>query len=650
MKSAVHFIAAFVAWPVLLFAAVLSSSAQTLPVTLQLTSPVEFQVFQRANRSDGIVRIAGTLVRAGESPVALEARLSGGDAANGWRTLSVDAPQSAGFDAKLVVPAGGWYRLEVRARVGRSVLAQATVGHVGIGDIFVIAGQSNAANHGEERQKTQSHLVAALQNGNWQLANDPQPGASGDGGSFIPSFGEAMAERFRVPIGIISTAVGATSVREWLPRGGTFPNPPTLTGNVTQTATGERESNGRLFDNLIARMKAAGPDGIRAVLWHQGESDANQRDANRTLPGDLYQKYLEQVIRASHEELGRKIPWFVAQASYHTPDDPGSPDIRAAQAATWRSGVALEGPDTDALTGNLRADGGRSVHLSGKGLREHGRRWAEKVAPWLEQQLARETKNALPEQLPAAANGLALPEGENFTVEDHPAFVFLPPTDKRTTPQPWIFYAPTLPGLPDEAERWMHEQFLAAGIAVAGVDVGEAYGSPKSLAVFDALYRELADRRGFAEKPGLLGRSRGGLWMTGWALANPDRVAGIAGIYPVFDFRSYPGIEKVAPAYGFTPDELGARADEFNPIMRIGELARARIPVILIHGDADRIVPLEENSTEFVRRYREAGAESLVQLIVLEGQGHNFFEGFFRSQTVVDFVISHARTGVKPGL
>jgi hypothetical protein len=89
-----------------------------------------------------------------------------------------------------------------------------------------------------------------------------------------------------------------------------------------------------------------------------------------------------------------------------------------------------------------------------------------------------------------------------------------PVTSRRTTPQPWIFYAPTLAPYPDRHERWMHERFVAAGVAVAGIDVGEAYGSPASHALFDALYRELASTRGFAARPCLLGRSRGGLWVT----------------------------------------------------------------------------------------------------------------------------------------
>ena len=242
---------------------------------------------------------------------------------------------------------------------------------------------------------------------------------------------------------------------------------------------------------------------------------------------------------------------------------------------------------------------------------------------------------------------LVLSGTEHLTIEGRRAFIFLPPVEKRLKPQPWIFYAPTLPAYPDEAERWMHEQFLAAGVAVAGMDVGEAYGSPKSHAAFDALYRELTRKWGFARKPCLFGRSRGGLWVTSWALKDPKRVAGIIGIYPVFDFRTYPGITNAAPAYGITPAELEVRGNELNPIARIEKLAKAKVPAVLIHGDIDKVVPLKENSAEFVRRYKEAGAESMVKLIVLEGQGHSYFEGFFHSKELVDFAIERARAGVK---
>jgi dipeptidyl aminopeptidase/acylaminoacyl peptidase len=199
--------------------------------------------------------------------------------------------------------------------------------------------------------------------------------------------------------------------------------------------------------------------------------------------------------------------------------------------------------------------------------------------------------------------------------------------------------------MPDEHEKPMHEQFLAAGVAVAGVDAGEAYGSPQGQALCTALYGELTKKRDFAARPCLLGRSRGGLWVSSWAIANPDKVAGIAAIYPVFDLRTYPGLEKAAPAYGLTLQQLEADLAQHNPIARGDVLAKAKIPVFIIHGDVDEVVPLEPNSAALQQQYQAAGAGDVFQLVVAGGQGHNYWQGFFRCQELIDFAIERAKAG-----
>ena len=293
------------------------------------------------------------------------------------------------FSGTLKMAAGGWYTLKVRFRKSAddpTILGETAVEHVGVGEVFVVAGQSNSANHGEEKQHTTTGLVAAFDGSRWQLANDPQPGASGRSGSFMPPLGDAIAAKFEVPVGFVACGIGATSVREWLPKGSKFPNPPTLTSRVRKLASGQWESKGQAFEMFTTRMKQLGPNGFRAVLWHQGESDANQPNPECTLPGNLYRQYLEQLVKDSRREIGWDAPWFVALVSYHAPGDEASGDIRAAQKSLWEDGVALEGPDSDALKGELREKHGQSVHFSGKGLREHAARWFEKLAPWLERQ------------------------------------------------------------------------------------------------------------------------------------------------------------------------------------------------------------------------------------------------------------------------
>ncbi len=261
------------------------------------------------------------------------------------------------------------------------------------------------------------------------------------------------------------------------------------------------------------------------------------------------------------------------------------------------------------------------------------------------EEIAAPEKTATQEQQPQQEIKKLILPGEAFECAGRPAFILWPKPELRSEPQPWIFYAPTLAPYPDEAEKWMHQQFLDAGIAVAGIDVGEAYGSPEARKLFEEFYAELTGKRGLAKRPCLLGRSRGGLWVSSWAADHPERFAGLAGIYPVFDWRTYPGVEKAAPAYGLSPQALEQQAAELNPISRIDRLAKAKMPVFIIHGDQDTVVPLKENSATFAEAYQRAGAESALKLVIAQGQGHNMWEGFFRCQELVEFAIARAKAG-----
>ena len=50
-----------------------------------------------------------------------------------------------------------------------------------------------------------------------------------------------------------------------------------------------------------------------------------------------------------------------------------------------------------------------------------------------------------------------------------------------------------------------------------------------------------------------------------------------------------------------------------------------------------------QNSGEMAQRYSALGGR--MQLIVPKGQGHNMWRGFFESQELADFVITHATAG-----
>lgn len=238
--------------------------------------------------------------------------------------------------------------------------------------------------------------------------------------------------------------------------------------------------------------------------------------------------------------------------------------------------------------------------------------------------------------------------GETFTVAGCVAFVIEPEEiDRREGPMPWVWYAPTLRGLPGGEEGWMFDRLLSEGIAIAGIDVGESYGSPRGTEGYHALLDHLVDARGYAGRPVLLARSRGGLMLYSWAIEHPGSVAGIAGIYPVCDLASYPGLDRAAPAFGLTADQLAAELADHNPVDRLAPLARARVPILHLHGDRDRVVPLGPNSGALAERYAALGGP--VELALQGGRGHDMWEGWFQSEALVEFMVERAHAGAEGG-
>lgn len=271
-----------------------------------------------------------------------------------------------------------------------------------------------------------------------------------------------------------------------------------------------------------------------------------------------------------------------------------------------------------------------TVSISGSGAEQ------AKVAGLTSGQRPIPSVRRLAEQLPCTL--------DFFDVRGRPAFLIRPNGGATGSPTPWVWYAPVL-GSPNTGHAWMLRQWLEKGIGMAGVDVGESYGSPQGRAVFTALWETLTTRYHMSQKACLLPQSRGGLMLYNWAVENPSRVACIAGIYTVCDLRSYPGLQRACGAYSLSASELEARLAQHNPIDRLASLAKARVPILHIHGDADKVVPLEKNSGELARRYRALGGP--MRLIVIPGKGHQVCNEFFQCQELVDFVTAHSDGATK---
>lgn len=215
-------------------------------------------------------------------------------------------------------------------------------------------------------------------------------------------------------------------------------------------------------------------------------------------------------------------------------------------------------------------------------------------------------------------------------------FILEPAKPGEAGARPWVWYAPTIGSHPNASNEWVLRKLLDRGFYVCGINVGESYGSPAGRKVYTDFYQHVVREYKLEPKARLLAQSRGGLMLYNWAADHPEKVRCIVGIYPVCDLRSYPGLNKAAPAYGLTPDEMEKQLTKHNPIDRLEPLAKANVPILHIHGNADAVVPLEKNSQVVLDRYTALGGK--MKLIVVPGKGHAEIAEYFQEPRLVQFL------------
>lgn len=327
------------------------------PVVLKLSQPQPNQVTQRIGVAAG-TGYAGVVVR-GESPTGADSTewqyrvvtLADTSEIDGdWKRLNVII-EGTEFETSARVAAGGWYRLEVRCLKDGEVIAAGAVEPIGVGEVFVVAGQSYATNCNDERFNVadpQSHVVAFdSATGTWRVANDPQPVPDGsDGGSIWPPLGDALAKELHIPIGFANVAVGGTSSIQWMP-------------------------GGNLHPRLVDVGKNIGR--FRAVLWQQGESDVIAKTSV-----EQYVANLQTIRETAAQAWSFDPPWLLAKSTLHPTvynDPAGENRIRAAIDQLVKRPGFRAGPDTDTLAGENRGDAKSRRHFSGIGQRRAAELW-----------------------------------------------------------------------------------------------------------------------------------------------------------------------------------------------------------------------------------------------------------------------------------
>jgi hypothetical protein len=270
-----------------------------------------------------------------------------------WSSMDVEL-EGESFRGLAEVNAGGWYRLDVRCQDGDKTVAEGFVEPFGVGEVFVVAGQSYAAGANDELLKVTEPQgrVAAYdwKEKKWQIANDPQPHV-GDGGTIWPALGDILVPMLRVPVGFVNVAVGGTSSKQWLP-------------------------DGELHKQLVAAGNGVGA--FRAVLWQQGESDVIEKT-----PIETYVKNMTRIRESAARAWHFEPPWLLAKSTMHPTvykDPEGEDRIRAAIQQLWKRPHFAPGPDTDLLSGENRGDANSRRHFSPIGQRRAAMLWF--VAIW----------------------------------------------------------------------------------------------------------------------------------------------------------------------------------------------------------------------------------------------------------------------------
>jgi hypothetical protein len=326
--------------------------SQAALAQIQVSFPTSRAVLQRDNANRATIRITGYYTA---SVTRVEARLQARDGQGSsidWQTIQ-NSP-TGGVYAGDLTGSGGWYNLEVRGMNGDQQVGNPTViERVGIGEVFIIAGQSNAQGIHQTAPNPLNDRVNCVNyrypdNG---FPNDPPTPVftqldNSSGFSIAPrgvgswcwgQLGDLLVKRLNVPVMFFNAAFTGTSVQNWsdsAPEGG-----------VAYGPGGAYPARQPYINLKVALQYYANMLGLRAVLWHQGETD-NLLDTQTT----QYLNRLQAVITQARRDYNRSMPWVVARASYG--DNIGKVDqqvINAQNLVISSTASVFEGPNTDAI-------------------------------------------------------------------------------------------------------------------------------------------------------------------------------------------------------------------------------------------------------------------------------------------------------------
>ena len=212
---------------------------------------------------------------------------------------------------EMTIPAGGLYSFEARMPANDQECLRYSgriklVRHFGVGDLYLLTGQSNMAGYGRDAAWDPPTLGVHLyaNNGKWDVASHPlndsidtiYPENREDASATSPalSFGRLLKEKLNIPIGLVQASLGGSALSAWHP-----------------------EEEGFLYRGMMRRIDVVGS--VKGVLWYQGCTDAAENTC------DTYYNRFRRMVELWREQLG-DVPFVTVQLNRWTQH--GMPDAK----------------------------------------------------------------------------------------------------------------------------------------------------------------------------------------------------------------------------------------------------------------------------------------------------------------------------------
>ncbi len=299
------------------------SSYSCLHAQLVIKNPVNNQVLQRDQ--SGFAEIAVTAY-AYVPYESIEAKLTPiqGNIAE-IKSLSFSKSQiDQGFLTATFEARTGWYELQLTGYAANGTIDISATSRVGIGEVFLVAGNSNAMGLPDLGSKNSSDQVVSfnainkfLNADNITVAPDePMPAPqfapikakdyifpSGETSWYWAELGDMLNKKLNTPVMFLNAAWAAANSENY--RDGA------LGKDAFNIYVGKFWPNRQPYTNIINTVRYLNSSlGLRAILWSHGENDAQQG-----VTEENYFTNIRTLITNSRQHTGKDIPWIIARNS-----------------------------------------------------------------------------------------------------------------------------------------------------------------------------------------------------------------------------------------------------------------------------------------------------------------------------------------------